>query len=76
MYGVEVPGHEGKSGMATISDPEKTTNVENLPQALDQILPKYAQPQFVRVSAKPMEVLLLLLFSLYTMIKSLHKINQ
>ena len=50
VYGVQVPGTEGKAGMACICDPNKMTNIDDLPRAMDAILPKYAQPVFVRLT--------------------------
>lgn len=47
-YGVKVPGAEGKAGMATIIDPEKTVNFKKLATQLKSNLPSYAIPMFLR----------------------------
>ena len=51
VYGVEIPGMEGRAGMAAIvdSDDEKTLNLDNLAQQLYLSLPSYAVPVFIRV---------------------------
>ncbi|XP_062869788.1 long-chain fatty acid transport protein 4 [Trichomycterus rosablanca] len=48
VYGVEVPGAEGKAGMAAIADPDHTTNLEKFSRELDKALPPYARPVFLR----------------------------
>ncbi|XP_017766329.1 PREDICTED: long-chain fatty acid transport protein 4 [Eufriesea mexicana] len=49
VYGVEVPGAEGKAGMAAIYDPENTLNIKEMAEGLKKSLPSYARPLFVRV---------------------------
>lgn len=49
VYGVEVPGAEGKAGMAAIYDPENSLNIKELSEGLKKSLPSYARPLFVRV---------------------------
>ncbi|XP_020711168.2 long-chain fatty acid transport protein 4 isoform X2 [Athalia rosae] len=49
VYGVEVPGTEGKAGMAAIYDPEHSLNLSELAEAVKHALPAYARPLFVRV---------------------------
>ena len=51
VYGVEIPGMEGRAGMAAIadSDDEKALNLDNLAQQLYLSLPSYAVPVFIRV---------------------------
>ncbi|CAG9773113.1 unnamed protein product [Ceutorhynchus assimilis] len=49
VYGVEVPGSDGKAGMAAIVDPEDKLNIKELAQGLKSKLPSYAVPVFVRV---------------------------
>ena len=47
VYGVAVPGHEGRAGMAAvIADPD--FSLETLRAHLAQHLPEYAHPLFVR----------------------------
>ncbi|CAL7934303.1 unnamed protein product [Xylocopa violacea] len=49
VYGVEVPGVEGKAGMAAIYDPEHSLNIKEMAEGLKKSLPSYARPLFVRV---------------------------
>ncbi|XP_014299292.1 long-chain fatty acid transport protein 4 [Microplitis demolitor] len=49
VYGVEIPGNEGKAGMAAIYDPENSLNLQELAEGLKKGLPSYARPLFVRV---------------------------
>ncbi|KAL4617376.1 Long-chain fatty acid transport protein 4-like [Arapaima gigas] len=48
VYGVEVPGVEGKAGMAAIADPMNETDLENFAKDLEKALPPYARPVFLR----------------------------
>ncbi|KAK4885886.1 hypothetical protein RN001_002157 [Aquatica leii] len=48
VIGVQVPGAEGRAGMAVIADPEKTVDIDVLSQGLLENLPKYAIPLFIR----------------------------
>ncbi len=48
VYGVEIPGTEGKAGMAAIVGNTVTVNLSNLAQQLHLSLPPYAVPVFVR----------------------------
>lgn len=50
VYGVEVPGVEGKAGMAAIADPKTKVNPNILYQELQKVLPSYARPIFLRLS--------------------------
>lgn len=52
VYGVEVPGNEGKAGMAAIYDPENSLNLKELAEGVKKVLPSYARPLFVRVLSK------------------------
>lgn len=52
VYGVEVPGNEGKAGMAAIYDPEGSLNLKELADGVKKVLPTYARPLFVRVLSK------------------------
>uniref|UniRef100_U3IWN5 long-chain-fatty-acid--CoA ligase n=1 Tax=Anas platyrhynchos platyrhynchos TaxID=8840 RepID=U3IWN5_ANAPP len=49
VYGVEVPGVEGKAGMAAIADPKTKVNPNVLYQELQKVLPPYARPIFLRL---------------------------
>uniref|UniRef100_A0A8C0G5C0 Arachidonate--CoA ligase n=1 Tax=Chelonoidis abingdonii TaxID=106734 RepID=A0A8C0G5C0_CHEAB len=49
VYGVEVPGTEGKAGMAAIADPKNSCNLESFANELKKALPLYAWPVFLRV---------------------------
>ncbi|KAG9354171.1 hypothetical protein JZ751_012295 [Albula glossodonta] len=48
VYGVEVPGAEGKAGMAAIADPTHATDLERFGRDLEKALPPYARPVFLR----------------------------
>ncbi|XP_011303224.1 long-chain fatty acid transport protein 4 [Fopius arisanus] len=52
VYGVEVPGNEGKAGMVAIYDPHQTLCLQELADGLKKSLPAYARPLFVRVLAE------------------------
>ena len=51
VYGVEVPGVEGRAGMAAIVGSEETVDLTKLLQQLSLSLPQYAIPLFLRLSA-------------------------
>ena len=48
VYGVEVPGNEGRAGMAAIVGSPESVDLPGLPQQLFLSLPAYAVPLFVR----------------------------
>ncbi|NXV55772.1 S27A4 protein, partial [Molothrus ater] len=48
VYGVEVPGVEGRAGMAAIADPENSCDLEDFSSKLKKALPLYARPVFLR----------------------------
>ena len=48
VYGVEVPGAEGKAGMAALSV-ESSFDLHELEAAIDSELPSYARPLFIRI---------------------------
>jgi fatty-acyl-CoA synthase len=50
VYGVKVPKHEGRAGMATITS-ANGFDLGTLWSHLDQALPVYAQPLFLRVAS-------------------------
>lgn len=47
VYGVEIPGQEGKAGMAAIN--RKIINFENFENEIKLKLPSYARPVFIRL---------------------------
>ncbi|XP_076347626.1 long-chain fatty acid transport protein 4-like isoform X2 [Tachypleus tridentatus] len=49
VYGVEIPGTEGKAGMGAISDSKCAIDFNTLAQNLKKFLPLYAVPIFLRV---------------------------
>ncbi|XP_072176676.1 long-chain fatty acid transport protein 4-like [Diadema setosum] len=52
VYGVEVPGAEGRAGMAAIVDPNNSLNVSSLYPKLKANLPSYSVPLFLRMLSK------------------------
>jgi len=48
VYGVEIPGTEGRAGMAAIPDPEKRVDLASLYAGMVDKLPSYARPIFLR----------------------------
>lgn len=52
VYGVSVPGNEGKAGMAALTDPNKSIDVNVLLSRLQESLPNYSIPLFLRISDK------------------------
>ncbi|XP_037078682.1 long-chain fatty acid transport protein 4-like isoform X1 [Pollicipes pollicipes] len=48
VYGVEVPGVEGRAGMAAVADPDGRLDLEQLALGIRRSLPTYAQPLFLR----------------------------
>ncbi|QYX48601.1 long-chain-acyl-CoA synthetase [Pseudomonas tussilaginis] len=52
IYGVQVPGHEGRAGMAAVlMQPGQRFDPEVFYALTERVLPRYAAPVFVRVSA-------------------------
>ncbi len=51
VYGVEIPGHDGRAGMASLVL-EENFQMEALTKALEE-LPTYARPIFVRILPEP-----------------------
>jgi len=49
VYGVEVPGTEGRAGMAAIPDPENKVDMDKLYSGLTDKLPSYGTPIFLRL---------------------------
>ncbi|XP_024416525.2 long-chain fatty acid transport protein 1 isoform X2 [Desmodus rotundus] len=52
VYGVAVPGVEGKAGMAAIADPHGQLSPNALYQELQKVLASYARPVFLRLLPK------------------------
>jgi len=52
VYGVEIPGTEGRAGMVAIPDPERKVEVDKLYEGLEKMLPVYARPIFIRLVDK------------------------
>ncbi|XP_015428831.1 PREDICTED: long-chain fatty acid transport protein 4-like, partial [Dufourea novaeangliae] len=52
VYGVEVPGVEGRAGMAAIYDENNTLDVNKLSVDLKEHLAFYAVPRFIRILTK------------------------
>ncbi|XP_072167458.1 long-chain fatty acid transport protein 3-like [Diadema setosum] len=50
VYGVEVPGHDGRAGMASVSMRHgRTFDADALYRQVTESLPRYARPLFVRL---------------------------
>ena len=49
VYGVMVPGTEGRAGMAAIVDPDYKVDLVVLADSLKTLLPSYACPMFLRI---------------------------
>ncbi|XP_014253178.1 long-chain fatty acid transport protein 4-like isoform X1 [Cimex lectularius] len=49
VYGVEIPGSEGRAGMAAIVDKDHTLNMNKLADGIKKALPAYARPIFIRI---------------------------
>ena len=49
VYGVDIPGCEGKAGMVAILDPEKCINLNDFFVQVKHLLPFYSIPVFVRI---------------------------
>ena len=52
VYGVEIPGLEGKAGMAALLDTDRVVDINKLLVQLRKELPAYAVPLFVRISER------------------------
>jgi len=48
VYGVEIPGTEGRAGMAAIPDPDRRVDLAKLYAGMVDKLPTYARPIFLR----------------------------
>jgi len=49
VYGVEIPGVEGRAGMAAIVDEADAFNLRQFIERMQQQLPPYARPIFIRL---------------------------
>ena len=49
VYGVQIPGTEGRAGMAAIVDPNGDLDLDVLAKGLAKALPAYARPIFIRI---------------------------
>jgi len=49
VYGVEIPGNEGRAGMAAILDPEESLDLGAFAEVTSKSLPAYARPVFIRI---------------------------
>ncbi|KAI7686506.1 Long-chain fatty acid transport protein 1 [Sarcoptes scabiei] len=49
VFGVEIPFHEGKAGMAVILDQNRSIDLNEMLQYLSQRLPHYMIPTFIRL---------------------------
>ncbi len=55
VYGVQVPGMEGRAGMAAIAEPTGGLDLKSFESGIQQRLPPYSRPVFLRL-AKSLEV--------------------
>ncbi|CAH0718003.1 unnamed protein product, partial [Brenthis ino] len=53
VYGVSIPGVEGRAGMAAIADPDRKVDLVELAHGLHSSLPVYARPLFIRILPEP-----------------------
>ncbi|XP_028911104.1 solute carrier family 27 member 3 [Ornithorhynchus anatinus] len=52
VYGVTVPGHEGRAGMAAlVPHPDRSLDLARLHAHVTEMLPPYARPRFLRLQA-------------------------
>lgn len=50
VYGIEIPNHEGKAGMAAIKlDPNMGFKPDEISRFVTEVLPKYSIPIFIRI---------------------------
>jgi len=50
VYGVSIPGTDGKAGMVAIEDEKEEVNLEEFYLGANKVLPSYARPLFVRLT--------------------------
>ncbi|XP_021961206.1 long-chain fatty acid transport protein 4 [Folsomia candida] len=56
VFGVEVPGTDGRAGMAVMSDPENSLDLHQLAIGVIKSLPSYARPLFLRILTTEIEM--------------------
>jgi len=49
VYGVQIPGTEGRAGMAAIHDPNGDLDLTELAKGIKEQLPSFARPLFIRL---------------------------
>lgn len=49
VYGVEIPGCEGRAGMLALPDPHRQVDLSKLLDGLEARLPAYSRPMFIRI---------------------------
>ncbi|XP_063376171.1 long-chain fatty acid transport protein 4-like [Cydia fagiglandana] len=49
VYGVSIPANEGRAGMAAVADPARAVALARLARDVDDALPSYARPLFLRL---------------------------
>jgi len=49
---VQIPGADGRAGMATIVDVDNSLDLTHVAKSLSESLPPYAQPVFLRIAKK------------------------
>ncbi|RNA44931.1 long-chain fatty acid transport 4 [Brachionus plicatilis] len=52
VYGVEIPGQEGRAGMVSIADSPNSIDLQGLSKKVKEELPSYARPLFIRFTAE------------------------
>lgn len=48
VYGVEIPGQEGRAGMVSIAESPERIDLTNLNKRILEEIPSYARPLFIR----------------------------
>ena len=62
VYGVEVPGVEGRAGMAAIVEPTEGLDLNSFLSSIQKQLPSYARPLFLRLVAQVKTTFILTVF--------------
>jgi solute carrier family 27 fatty acid transporter 1/4 len=50
VFGVKVPGYDGTGGMAVIADVDRNVDMSKLEKEINDTLPAYARPLFIRIT--------------------------